>query len=165
MSDMSGWMSGCWMKWKTGNLAQQLVLGWSGGGGVRVFQFGQNCCFATRNHNRQTKNALMQTSSLETIKASDGGRCTCQTTMKRQSYDPIWVTTRRCTRMCRIVGRLERNGWRSVQIVPQIPICIGNVAEWLTRLTRNQLPSGAHVRIMSLSFLLPGGTKVACSFF
>ena len=27
----------------------------------------------------------------------------------------------------------------------------GNVAEWLTRLTRNQLPSGAHVRIMSLS--------------
>ena len=29
----------------------------------------------------------------------------------------------------------------------------GNVAEWLTRLTRNQLPSGAHVRIMSLSIL------------
>lgn len=40
----------------------------------------------------------------------------------------------------------------------------GNVAEWLTRLTRNgfnslsdQFPSGAHVRIMPLSCYLPFG--------
>lgn len=40
----------------------------------------------------------------------------------------------------------------------------GAVAEWLSRMTRNHIPSGAHVRIMPASFLLAFWSTILLHF-